>query len=309
MASGKSRVLHHRSQHWVPRAYLKAWCDPVTPSTQEPYVWRFSKDGETVKRKAPKTMFTKTDMYTVHLADGTRDLTVEHGLAGLEDAFVHVRDDKLAKRRPLSSDDHLLLRAFIAAMQARTRAQLDHWQGFWKDALEMMGAVAESIAIRRPARRRLPPSMKSTVSFDHGEVKELAEGAVGPVVISLVQSQLPVLARMNLTVVITSDDTGFITSDTPCVWFDPEAYKRPALYQAPGLLYDTIEITLPASPSLMLVLTWRALPEYFDITPAATDELNRRTRFQCDEYFVVRRNTKRAKWFDPGTPPPGATDT
>ena len=39
--------MEHKKQHWVPESYLTAWCDPGTPADQEPYVWRFSKDGVT----------------------------------------------------------------------------------------------------------------------------------------------------------------------------------------------------------------------------------------------------------------------
>ena len=112
----------HKKQHWVPQGYLKPWCDPQTPANYDPYVWCFSKDGETVKEKAPKNIFFERELYTIHLADGTRDLTVEHGLAGLEDAFVRIREGKLAERVPLTPDDHLLVRAFVAAMQSRSRA-------------------------------------------------------------------------------------------------------------------------------------------------------------------------------------------
>ena len=94
-----------------------------------------------------------------------------------------------------------------------------------------------------------------------------------------------------------------ITSDAPCVWFDPEAYKRPFLYRAPGLAWPTIEVTLPVSPKQVLLMNHAGLNRYFKVPPHIVDELNRRTRGHADEYFVVQRNEARPIWYDLGTPP------
>lgn len=66
----------HEKQHFVPQAYLRAWCDPTTPDGQEPYVWRFNKDGSDARRKAPAKIFRETDMYTIPLPGGGRDLVL-----------------------------------------------------------------------------------------------------------------------------------------------------------------------------------------------------------------------------------------
>lgn len=298
----------HKKQHWVPQSYLKPGCDPQTPAHYDPYVWCFSKDGETVKNKAPENIFFERELYTIHRADGTRDLTVEHGLAGLEDAFVRIREDKLAERAPLTPDEHLLVRAFVAAMRSRTRGHLEHQQRQWKDVLEMMDAMRESVEAKSPEEqeelaRVMGATVSSGPSLSYKEVEGLAKDLAGPTVVTMTQTQLPILARMTLTVLTTTDSLGFITSDMPCVWFDPELYKLPPLYRAPGLGSRTIEVTLPVSPEQMLLLTWRPLREYIEIDTPPTDELNRRTRFYCDEYFVVKRKEKRDIWFDSGQPP------
>jgi len=116
----------HKKQHWIPQSYLGPWCDPDVLCGHEPYVWRFDKDGSEGHPKAPKNIFAETNFYTVQLPDGTRDLTLEHGLAGLESDFCRIRDTAIAGRDPLSSDDRTVLCIFVAAMHARTRAQRDH---------------------------------------------------------------------------------------------------------------------------------------------------------------------------------------
>ena len=37
--------MKNKKQHFVPRTYLKAWCDPNVPAKHEPYVWIFQRDS------------------------------------------------------------------------------------------------------------------------------------------------------------------------------------------------------------------------------------------------------------------------
>jgi len=215
-----------KKQHWVPQSYLKAWCDPEASATHDPYVWCFSKDGKEVKKRAPKNLFLQNEFYTIHLDDGARDLTVEHGLAGLEDAFVSLRDGRLSKRSVLSPEEDLLLRAFAGAMKSRTRGHLQHMQRQFKSALDMGESVRQQMLARSPSERiGMAPSlgpMDPESSMTLEELRELAEGSVGPMVVAEVQVQLPILSQMNLAVLCTDEPLGFITSDMPCAWFDPK---------------------------------------------------------------------------------------
>ena len=77
----------HKGQHSVPRSYLAAWEDPDTPPNHEPFVHVFTKDGSGHRTKAPANIFRETDMYTVKLPDGQRDLHFEHGLCQIEQGF------------------------------------------------------------------------------------------------------------------------------------------------------------------------------------------------------------------------------
>jgi len=44
----------HKKQHFIPRCYLKPWCDPLCSSRDEPYVWVLSKDGADCRKKSPE---------------------------------------------------------------------------------------------------------------------------------------------------------------------------------------------------------------------------------------------------------------
>lgn len=294
----------HKRQHYVPRSYLKAWCDPNTPPTQEPYVWLFNKDGSGARRKAPDNIFHERDLYTIHRADGERDLVLEHGLAGLESEFVAIRDTKLARRKKITHREHLMLCTFIAAAHDRTPARRDHFAGFWGEVLEMMERVEESASTATPEQRRAMTSLPrpSGPTLGYEDVRRIVERPMEKMLPPLIRSATPLLMGLDC-LVVNSPKPGFITSDHPCVWFDPEAYKRPPFYQQPAIMYPSIEITLPVSPRQMILLNRRGLSGYIDVHERHVDDFNRRTRFECSEYFVSFSNATKPTWFDPGVEP------
>ena len=113
----------------------------------------------------------------------------------------------------------------------------------------------------------------------------------------------PILARMDLAIFWTADPIGFMTSDNPCCWFDPEAYKRPPMYRGAGLGMQTIEVTMPLSPNQCLLLNWQGLSGYLPLKDDFLNELNRRHRNFCKEQFVLRVNGRKDYWFEERSPP------
>jgi len=306
-------VASHKNQHYIPRCYLKAWCDPHTPSKQTPYVWQFSKDGSQVKKKAPDNIFAEKDMYTIAEADGSRNLVLEHGLNGLETQFSVIRDKKLKHRRQIEPAERLALCAFVAAMDARTKARREHTARDWGKVVELMDKMHEKAKTFTPEQREQMRRMAEFEESIRGDAPTLSEEAARKIAAQPMQEMLgsmisaltPLLFMMEVVIVETSSLPGFITSDRPCVWFDPEAYKRPPLYQAPALMYETTEISLPISPQQTLIFKrkFEALRGYARIKDKIVDELNRRTRFHAHEFFIVNSNVKKDHWFDPGTEP------
>jgi len=118
-----------------------------------------------------------------------------------------------------------------------------------------------------------------------------------------IQSSTPLLCRLDIAVLATENNIGFITSDHPCVWFDPAAYRRSPMYRSPALEYSTIEITMPVSPTQCIFLNRQGMRGYVNVPEETLDEINRRTRCAADEHFVVRINEKKDIWFDLGEVP------
>ncbi len=229
----------HKKQHFVPSSYLKAWCDPKGSKKQTPYVWRFSSDGTNTKRKAPENIFYEKDMYTIKGENGERNLILEHGLQQLETKFARVRRNKLQKNRELTLDDHVILCAFIAAIQSRTKATRDHWKKTWELLLERMEDMREWAETATPDEKKRAASIsslssrKDSESLDYAQVKELHENPLQKMLPSMISSLTPMLTKLNMAICCTSNIPGFITSDYPCVLYGPEAYNPESLIRRP----------------------------------------------------------------------------
>jgi len=299
--------MSHRKQHWIPQSYLSAWCDPDKPENHEPYVWKFSKDGRTAKHKAPKNIFWENNMYTIHRSNGKRDLTLEHGLQGLEDFFARLHRNKLRNRIELAPEEKVLLLLFVAAMKVRTTSQRDHMQSQWGDALKKMDSLAEQISEMTNEEKAKFATMQplssssSSESLSHRQVRNLATKPLQHTMFTMIMKQTDLFSQMYMAIIGANISPGFITSDSPCVWFDPEGYKRPRFYRSVGLANKKVEVTLPVFPEQAILISWnKKYDGYIELNSEQfVEDLNNRTWFQCKEHFIVNKNIKKDIWFDP----------
>lgn len=298
-----------KKQHFVPRCYLQAWCDPDCAPGHEPYTWTFARDGSDLRRKAPENLFYEKDMYTVRVPNGSRDLRLERSLGGFEGSFVDVRDRLVRERRQLPLIAKIKLVAFLAAMHGRTPGARERTRLMWQPVLNLMDEMQAGIAqMNAEERARLPRSIASRStesSMSREDVVELVEqplqAMVGPHIQAVTHAIFE--REMSLSIMCTEDDMGFITSDDPCVWHDPLAYRRPPAHRQVALMYKSVEITLPIDPHHLLFVSYhRDLPPYVDVGAHEVAEYNRRTRFFAHERCVTRRPAVDPYWLDPGVP-------
>jgi len=275
-------------QHLIPNCYLKAWCDPRTPDDQTPYIWRIAKDGSSKKNKAPAKSFTATDRYTITLPNGEKDLIVENTLAGLENAFVSVRD-RVEQREELTPEDRATLCLFTAAMHSRTKRAGDHWKRTAQQIHDMVSSLEQQYGA------------KPTTSHETGRMVEVAPQYL---VMTMLEIQTPMYFAMEMSVFVSQDEIGFITSDSPCVWFNPNAYRWPPFYRHAGLGQRDVEVTLPLTPRHLLLISHENLPFYVGVEQKTVDEANRLWHAACAAEFVSWKGETRPCWFEPGEKPP-----
>jgi len=53
-------MAQHKKQHYIPKSYLKEWCDPNIPQNYSPYLWIIDKYKEKFlirKKYIPKMIY------------------------------------------------------------------------------------------------------------------------------------------------------------------------------------------------------------------------------------------------------------
>lgn len=292
--------MEHKKQHTIPKCYLKAWCDPSYPKGQTPYIWIFSKDGLSSKRKSPDKSFIEKDFYTISDEKGNRNLSLEHGLSELESNFISIRRKVIDKRKNISMDDKFILAAFTEAMKSRTKAFAIHQSMQWQKIIDKADQMKEWAKTASVEQKRIASRIEKGTgpSFSYEEVKKIAKNPIKVLLAPSVNTVTPLLMKMNLSVLEAEDGANFITSDNPCVWMDPEAYKRHPVYRSPGLIYDSIEVILPVSPKHVLIFHRKDADEYIPTDAALVEKTNRIIRHYCHQQFIVNGNYIKKTWFE-----------
>jgi hypothetical protein len=243
-------------------------------------------------------------MYTVFTPDGNRDLHLEYNLSRVEGEFAKLRARKLNRKQQLTPQEHLVLCMFVAAMFARTKAYAKHQSSQWQRALDLAERIQSAMDNATPEeRKRMQAALSSPhtdkdKSLSMDEVEELVENPIQSMLSANVVQTTPLLYKRPFLVLETSDSTGFITSDDPCVWFDPASYQNPRPFGAGGLISPTLEITLPLSPNQMLFSGGKLILSglYIPIDDAMLDNLNKRTRLSSDEFFISNSSIVNPSW-------------
>lgn len=275
-----------KNQHYVPKSYLAAWCDPEIPEGHEPYVHLFLRDGSGHKQKSPHNIFAMTDLYTSFGIDGNRDLTVEDAFSTLEGKFVSVRNG-LLDGNDLTADDLSVLFTFTGAMMVRVPPQIEHMRRFW----HRLYTIAADVRIV-PGSKPLPiinPSSKQALSL--ADVTETVRNPMGTWFPEAVKAHVDgLLEYFTVTILLNETDTPFVTSDNPAVRFDTLHERRETIFRG-GLSSPGMEVTLPASPRMALLFQhgsgYLLGYRYADANDVA--DINMRTIAFAEERFVTDR--------------------
>ena len=292
----------------MPKSYIAAWVDPECPDGHEPYVWVFPRDGGPPKARPPAKVCKENNIYTIPMPDGGRDLRLEHGLQTLEDAFARTRRDFIEPQKPIPVVPRVKLIAFLVALKWRTPQARAHIREQWGRVLDTAEDLEQRMKTSTPEQRRamalVGGGSTGGPSMGIEDVRRIVEQPLQTLMPAHLRTETPLLAKLKLTVLCATGHQRFITSDSPVVWHDPEGFKRPPMWRGPALMYDTVEITMPLSPTRLLLLSHRhELWDYIDVGDDVVTEVNRRTRAFADLEFIGQRQMSNPIWFDTGIPP------
>lgn len=285
----------HKNQHWIPKAYSRAWCDPAKPG----YIHRYNRDGEYVDWRPISYVFSEPDLYTIFGEDGARDIKVERQfLSKRESAFGRIRP-KLEKGIGLTEHEHAELLIFVACLHRRTPESRDHWQSFMERVLkagESMERHLKSLPADQRARaaKVLNPLKCSgddrSVSLE--EWRKQTEAQFGEWLPHHIFIEAREMARMGMIVIHAGEYGQFITSDHPISWWDSQNPPGHRL----GLRHAFIEVTLPISPSTCL-LFHHGKSGVLNASVAGVAEINNRTLHHCREFFFANSSNLTVDWY------------
>jgi len=262
-----------KKQHIIPKAYLRAWSDPAAPQGKGGFIWVIQRVTLEKALKSPASCFCDEDRYTIQ-SGGNRNLAVENALAVVEGWFGTAQKMLMADRQ-LSPENVVHVAFFAAAMMSRTQ----HFP-------EKIGGMLRTIqrqAARLAAKAGTPPSLSDTIER---ELPDIDGTTVRSGLIEFVQ----IIIRMNLFVLVTDDEAGFVTGDNPCAVCVPGDPR-------PFLGHPDVEFTLPLSPRHLAMYSWKVptkMPS--NLNRAKVDEVNSRTVAACRKEFVSWKGTVRSEW-------------
>lgn len=281
--------MENKNQHWVPKSYLKAWVDPHLPKGRKGQVWVYSKAGDSWETKSPNSIFSEPDFYTKTDHDCSRDLTLEKSLGTIENDFLTLRRKKLASIQDLTNEDILKIITFVSTMMYRTKLRRDKEKQRWSHVLQVMDDLAEQMKINpvKPLPHLQQPDSKYSLS--HADVKKFAREPIQSALPLAAEVIANILIKMNMHILNTTNETSFITSDHPCIMFDPLFSSD---YLALGC--PSIEVSFPISPKQLVVFFWGNPNEsreyaYTAVKENVINDFNNRARFSCEKYFITNK--------------------
>jgi Protein of unknown function (DUF4238) len=126
-------------------------------------------------------------------------------------------------------------------------------------------------------------------------------------VIQSVKSATPFLFGMQQLILKADDELGFVTSDAPCVMYNPKSHTFPPFYRSPGLAQKDVEIILPLTPQHLLAYRHGVpVATTMQVDRSVVDEFNRYQVFFAGEEIVSWKGATRPAWFEKRDPPPDA---
>ena len=269
--------MDKEQQHMIPSGYLSAWADPNCPPGNLGKVWVVQKADRSKKRKSPKNYFWEKDRYTLNDQGGVRNLTVENLLGYIETGFGEVAKH-LKARTPLTKRDREILAHFSAAMIVRT----DNMVGMMKDTFQTL----QSQAARIESEENIEPSLSEALRV------RLPDVAGTSVAVGIKEYAKP-LMLMNLSILVTDDEAGFVTGDDPCSICVPGG-------RTSALLNEQVEVALPLAPQHLAFYSWRMAPRmYLALYSDQVERANARTLDYCKKEFVSWKGIVREEWFLP----------
>ena len=281
-----------KSQHFVQRAYLEAFCDPMPhDKTGSPFLWIHAANQK-VRRQIPKECAVENYFYC-HEEGGQRSFLVEKCLSDLECASDDVVKAARNGNLPTTLRDRYTLTGYVAMSLVRTskgkrlidQATIDHRVQQIRDLINDPVRHAEFCAAReRETGKRMDPE-DSIRALTGGKVRAVQTnrgwslGMMGKMLTFFQQRFM----GMRL-LLMHANDAFFVTSDCPVAVHDPAT--MPLLPQG----FQSLEMRFPLSREYCLAGTYSPGPTRLELESDQVETLNRFLVRQADRFVYAPFN-------------------
>ena len=267
-----------KAQHYVQRAYLEAFCDPIPhEKTDSPVLWVHSAN-QPPRRQIPKECAVENYFYCHQDETGGRSFIGEKFLADLESASADVVKAAQAGVLPTTLRDRFTLTGYVAMSLVRIptgkknidQATIDHNLQEIRDLVSDPVRHAEYRAeMERRTGERMDPE-ESRRALSRGKVRAV-QTSRGWSLRMMAETMMSFQQRfMNMRLLLVrANDAFFVTSDCPVAVHDPST--APLL--SPGFL--SFEMRFPLSREYCLAGTYSSGPTELQLASDQVEKFNR----------------------------------
>jgi hypothetical protein len=282
-----------KRQHFVPEFYLRRF------ATLEPseVIWTYDTMTADVRSSMVSATAFEKYLYSVTLEDGTRLNDLEDFLANVEGLGAPVLDKLIAGAR-LSDQERANFASFMATMYVRTDAFRHQYATLAMNLaqLQIYATASHDGAFKTFAKRYqqdhgpmnddeiafMRDVMRSPQDFTISVDKEWTLRAF-----AACEEFAPIFDRMRWTVMRTSGQHFFVTSDNPVSFKVPRDFQN--RLSGNGLMHPEVEVTFPLSSATCLLATWKAgVPTRCDVEPEHVKHANRVRSVYARRFLFAR---------------------
>lgn len=202
--------------------------------------------------------------------------SIEKMLQMIEDNYKHVLDNKILKKKKLTTEDRIAISQFISTLEVRTPLNKEHSEDFINEVKDHVVHLEEANMGGRKSslHKQLDDAEKNNLMF------------LQTLTVALEVNRYQVADMLFLSPQFEDKNTYFITSDFPVSLLDFSLMNN--FYQ-PTPLDATVEVTIPLTPKVTLLINHLNLNGYRTIDHNYIQEINNRTLQRSNKFIISPR--------------------
>lgn len=199
--------------------------------------------------------------------------TIEKMLQNIEDNYKKVLDTKIIPNKPLSPEDRMAIAYFISTLEMRTPLNKKNSDSFISDVKEHVVHLEEQFAKgeKSDLHKQLDNAEKQNLMFTQ------------TLLTATQMNRYQVTDMLFLNIKFDDEELFFVTSDYPVSMID---FTLMNSFYPPTPLDATVEVTIPLTPKITLLVNHLGLNGYKDIDYNYVCEINNRTLRRSHNFII-----------------------